>query len=124
MNTLRPCFERSLAIFRRKRAQRMHQLAQQKSGPVFSILFYTPGCGTVVRNDWNQFSMPIRSPSSIRRQHFESSLCRGSSRSLHVIRRSAAGDHYLTMGNAENMEFAIPWLIENEIPVTYFVTTE
>jgi peptidoglycan/xylan/chitin deacetylase (PgdA/CDA1 family) len=27
-------------------------------------------------------------------------------------------------GYAENCDFAIPWLIENQIPVTYFVTTD
>jgi peptidoglycan/xylan/chitin deacetylase (PgdA/CDA1 family) len=46
-------------------------------------------------------------------------------------RRVAAGKNDLPTvcvtfddGYAENCDFAIPWLIENQIPVTYFVTTD
>jgi len=124
MNILRSlALNARYAMFRRKRAQRMHQLAQQNRAPL-SILFYHRVADRCP-NDWTISNAKFVQHIEYCRQHFEIiSLAEAQSRLASRYSPRPAVAITFDDGYAENMEFAIPWLIENEIPVTYFVTTE
>jgi peptidoglycan/xylan/chitin deacetylase (PgdA/CDA1 family) len=111
------------AITHRYRQRRMRELCEQNRAPI-SVLFYHR-VAECCPNEWsistNQFLQHIQYV----RQNFEIIGLE------EVQRRIASGDSprpavAITFddGYADNMAFALPYLIREQIPCTYFVTTE
>ncbi|EMI46260.1 polysaccharide deacetylase family protein [Rhodopirellula sp. SWK7] len=101
----------------------MRELTEENRAPI-SVLFYHRVADTHP-NDWtiskDQFVRHIE----YCREHFEI-ISLGEAQTRLQQKRSPRPAIAITFddGYAENMRFAIPWLICNRIPCTYFVATE
>lgn len=111
------------ALCRRKRARTVDRMAQENRAPI-SILFYHRVANRIP-NDWTISCDRFVRHIEYCRSNFEIiSLCEAQ----HRLRTGQSPRPAVAItfddGYAENMEFAIPWLVRNQIPCSYFVTTD
>lgn len=105
------------------RSYRIRQLRQSSSVPIF-VLFYHRIANTHP-NDWSMNFATFRQQIDWMRERFDLISLGEAQRRI----RSGANDRPAVSitfddGYAENCEQGLPYLIEKDIPVTYFVTTE
>lgn len=122
-------FLRSLALntrytlSRHRREMRVRELAAENRAPI-SVLFYHR-VADCYPNDWTISCKQFVRHIDYCREHFEIiSLAEAQSRLQKKHSPRPAVVITFDDGYAENMRYAIPWLISNRIPCTYFVTTE
>ncbi|MCM2369526.1 polysaccharide deacetylase family protein [Aporhodopirellula aestuarii] len=110
-------------LSRHRRSKRMRDLAAANQAPI-SVLFYhrVADCHP---NDWTISTDQFIRHVEYCREHYEIiSLGEAQKRLQENCSPRPAVCITFDDGYAENMQSAIPWLIRNRIPCTYFVATE
>ena len=115
-------FHAQAALVRPFRHARLRRLAATSRAPV-SVLFYHRVADHTL-NDWTMTRDQFRRQITYCRQHFDLVDLAEVQRRIRLS-DSAAPAVAITFddGYAENSDFALPWLIEQEVPATYFVST-
>lgn len=108
---------------RSKRQQCVHEMAERNEAPI-SVLFFhrVADCHP---NEWTMPTACFQKSIDYCREHFEIiSLAEVQNRLQTRVSPRPAVAITFDDGYAENSQFALPYLVANRIPCTYFVTTD